>query len=231
MYSKNNVILQRETYTDTLLTTKHGIYTEYTSGKPTLDGKFYNNFKHGDFRVYSLSGGLLELYKYNLDTLKSATKYWPAGNKKEETIYAADNKIVEQTIYYSGEKISSREKFSLDGKLIDSTYLDIDGNSISKFSIEAPPRYPGGIPKLYEFITKNFRIPQEAFDVQDRINIKFTITEKGKIEDVKLDKAGYPKTEEEAIRVMKLCPDWLPGMVAGKAVKFGYSVPINFNRR
>lgn len=55
----------------------------------------------------------------------------------------------------------------------------------------------------------------------------FKVNKDGFITDVQA-RGLHPKLEEETIRVIKKIPRMQPGKQRGKAVKVGYSVPINF---
>ena len=57
--------------------------------------------------------------------------------------------------------------------------------------------------------------------------MSFVIEIDGTLTDIKVIKdIGYG-TGEEAIRVLSLCPKWIPGEDGGKKVRVGYSTSIN----
>ncbi|MGL4346788.1 MAG: energy transducer TonB [Chitinophagaceae bacterium] len=61
-----------------------------------------------------------------------------------------------------------------------------------------------------------------------RVLIEFVIERDGSISKIRsLSKCGYGM-EEEAIRVLKLCPAWSPGLVSGKPVRSYFTQPITF---
>ena len=62
---------------------------------------------------------------------------------------------------------------------------------------------------------------------QIRIHVQFTIDKQGDITKINA-RAPHPKLEEEAIRVIKLLPQFTPGKEDGKAVDVPYSLPIVF---
>jgi protein TonB len=51
---------------------------------------------------------------------------------------------------------------------------------------------------------------------------------KGIVDNVKLLKGVDPSLDNEAIRVVKLIPQWKPGRQGGKAVNVSFSVPVKF---
>jgi protein TonB len=61
-----------------------------------------------------------------------------------------------------------------------------------------------------------------------RIWVRFKIDKTGKVVDVSA-RGPHPKLEEEAIRVVKLLPEFTPGKHNGEAVSMPYMMPIVFS--
>jgi len=93
-------------------------------------------------------------------------------------------------------------------------------------SVEKRPDFPGGIQKFYEFVAQNFQIPA-VDDLQGKVYIQFIVEVDGSLSNfVNLRDIGHG-TGEEAIRVLKLSPKWIPGEEEGKPVRVQYSLPIS----
>ena len=60
-----------------------------------------------------------------------------------------------------------------------------------------------------------------------RIFVQFTISKEGQVTNIKA-RGPHPKLEEEAIRVIKLLPQLIPGKHNGTVVDVAYSLPIVF---
>ena len=93
------------------------------------------------------------------------------------------------------------------------------------------PQFPGGEDSLYNFIYSNLRYPQEAIDngIEGRVFITFVIEKDGSITNIKiLRDIGYG-CGEEAVRVLKMMPKWIPGKDhLGNIRRTQYNMPINF---
>ena len=90
---------------------------------------------------------------------------------------------------------------------------------------EAKPDFPGGIQAFYTFVGNNFRMP-DVKDAKGKVIIIFTVEKDGSLTDIKsIRDIGYG-TGEEAVRVLKLSPKWIPGEIDGKPVRVSYSLPI-----
>lgn len=83
--------------------------------------------------------------------------------------------------------------------------------------------------KMQEHIKENFQYPKTALDlgITGRVYVRFEINSKGVVSNIM--KRGPDKLlEAEAERIITLLPKIKPGIQRGKAVKVGYSIPINF---
>ncbi len=96
--------------------------------------------------------------------------------------------------------------------------------------VEEQPIFPGGEDALLAFIQKTTRYPDEAIEagVSGRVFVGFVIDTRGKVTNVKLLRGVSRALDEEALRVIRLMPDWMPGRQNGHTVRVSYSVPVNF---
>ena len=90
------------------------------------------------------------------------------------------------------------------------------------------PEFPGGIEKMMQFIAHNLRYPETCTCVQGRVIVRFYVDTLGHVCDPTVFKGMDPVFDAEALRVVKLMPDFKPGKIKGKNVKVWLSVPISF---
>lgn len=105
-----------------------------------------------------------------------------------------------------------------------------DGDEIRCFGFDQYPAYKGGSAALKEFIVKTISYPKEAVEkgIQGRVVVEFTVTKDGKIEKLKVVRKVDPILDQEAIRGLKMMPDWIPGKREGKVIDMQYALPITF---
>jgi hypothetical protein len=95
--------------------------------------------------------------------------------------------------------------------------------------VDTKPQFPGGMGEFYKFVGQNFKVSTEAkkIKLKGKVYLIFTIEKDGSLSDFSiLRDIGYG-CGEEAIRVLKLCPNWIPAMVNNKPVRVEYSLPIS----
>lgn len=97
-------------------------------------------------------------------------------------------------------------------------------------NVEKMPTFPGGEFKMYEFLAMNIRYPQRARQdgYSGTVYVRFIVEPDGTITNIEVAKGVGGGCSEEAVRVVKLMPKWIPGEAFGKKVRVTYTLPINF---
>lgn len=96
--------------------------------------------------------------------------------------------------------------------------------------VDQQPSFPGGTNALNTFIVSNLKYPVFAQEkgIQGRVVVKFIVEKDGSISNVEVDRSVNPGLDNEAMRVVKAMPKWIPGQINGKAVKVECSHPFVF---
>lgn len=97
-------------------------------------------------------------------------------------------------------------------------------------SIDQMPQFPGGESELMKCFFNKIKYPTKAQENKEegKVVVSFTITEKGKVSDAKVVHGASSLLDAEAIRVVGLLPDWIPGKQNGKDVSATYTIPVIF---
>lgn len=95
---------------------------------------------------------------------------------------------------------------------------------------EQMPSFPGGQTALFQWISKNIKYPIKAEEngIQGRVICAFIVERDGSIHDVQVVKPVDPLLDEEALRLVKSMPRWMPGLQNGKPIRAKYTVPVTF---
>lgn len=96
--------------------------------------------------------------------------------------------------------------------------------------VEKQPEFPGGMAAFYEFINANIKYPVQArrLSIQGRVYVQFIVNKEGKLTDFEVVKGIGAGCDEEAVRVLKLVPNFQPGKQRGQPVKVKMVIPIYF---
>jgi TonB family protein len=107
--------------------------------------------------------------------------------------------------------------------------LDLPDDSILAHS-EIEPAFPGGNQALTFWLLSNLHYPQTAIDKADQgmVYVQFTVDSLGKIQDIRIRKGVSEALDQEAIRLVSLMPNWIPGSVNGKPANIAMTIPIRF---
>ncbi len=108
---------------------------------------------------------------------------------------------------------------------------DLNDNTIyNTASIEVKPDFPGGLKEFYNYIGKNFKVP-DVKGLAGKVLVSFVIEKNGSLSDIKVVRdIGYG-SGEEAVRVLKNSPNWSPAEQNGKKVRTLFMLPISIQPR
>lgn len=217
-FSIDNRINTNEHFSSLTPMVKDGKYEEYfENGKIHIVGYYRNNLMDSIWMVYNSKTGLLEEKANFKDNLRQGVSntYHPNGNLRKAEIYSKDVSV-SSTCYDSvGHAIKCEQT-------IDTLVYGL---------AETMPTYPGGIPNLFVFLAKRINYPKAAAEkgLEGKVIVKFIIDTDGTVKDpvVIKDNVGGG-CAEEALRVVRMMPKWIPGTQKGQPVKVYYTMPIIF---
>jgi periplasmic protein TonB len=98
------------------------------------------------------------------------------------------------------------------------------------YYVEEMPSYPGGTDELLSLISKNIKYPEIArrAGVEGKVLLGFVVEQDGSLTGINVIKGIGAGCDEEAVRVLKLVGNWLPGKQNGKAVRVSMVIPFVF---
>ncbi len=104
------------------------------------------------------------------------------------------------------------------------------GEIYTEGEVDRLPIPQGGTAGLTNYLIKNLRYPPEAqkAKLQGKVIVGFVVSSLGRIAEVKVNQSVGGGCDEEAVRVIKQMPDWIPGQQNGKPVHVRTSLPISF---
>ena len=112
--------------------------------------------------------------------------------------------------------------------------IQISPEAIPFQQVEVKPTFQGGDANNFSrWVNENLVYPKEAHEkkIQGRITLQFTVSETGKVTNVKVLRGVDPILDKEAVRVIELSPDWTPGKSKDRNVPVTYTFPVIFQLR
>ena len=149
---------------------------------------------------------------------------------KEDTVVCPDSDITE---IFNGEISHDSDLVITEGEVVHWSEPKSDedklyGDEIYSY-VEQMPEYPGGEAALIKYIRKNLRYPGDANGCpQGRVVVQFYIDTLGHVCAPRVYRGIGPAFDEEALRVVRLLPDFIPGEHDGKKVNVWYTLPVSF---
>lgn len=95
------------------------------------------------------------------------------------------------------------------------------------------PEFSGGISAMMSFLSKNINYPEIAKQagISGIVFVGFIIEKNGSLSNIELLRSIGGGCDEEALRVVKLMPNWIPGKQRGLPVRVKLNLPVKFTLR
>lgn len=96
--------------------------------------------------------------------------------------------------------------------------------------VEQMPSFPGGEAALLKYVATHLKYPAIAQEqeISGVVVLRFVVLEDGSVGDVIIQKSLEKHCDEEAKRVVKSLPRFIPGKQQGKAVRVWYTLPVRY---
>jgi len=166
---------------------------------------------HGKFAFYDSKGNADSIGYYS-NGLANGTWY----------IMNDTGKVIIEKKYDLGKLISVRDILKEDSANAKNDDKDAKEEKESEF--------PGSLGAWQRYLNHNLRYPDRALNMnkEGQVTIIFIVTEDGKIDDPTLLQSVEFSLDEEAMRIIKNSPKWVPAVKSGKKIKSYKKQPIVF---
>jgi hypothetical protein len=224
---RNFVLLKKETFADEQLTVHNGSYQEFLNGKLFIHGHYDKNAKTGKWIIYdSLSNTAQEIHFLNNKFDGLYRSFYDKDHVKDQGYFSQGLKTGEWKIFYPNQQLAAKELYNTTGDLIDSAYFDQNGQPTAKKNVLTEPTFAGGKIRFNKFLVKTIRFPDP--DISGRVICSATVNTDGSLSNIEIFSSSHNSLSQEAIRVLKLSPPWLPGTLFGNAISMQTKIVVNF---
>ena len=96
--------------------------------------------------------------------------------------------------------------------------------------ISEPPAYPGGESERIHFIQKNIEYPKFARQnkIQGSVYVTFVVEKDGSLTNIKVLRGIGGGCDDEALRIVRAMPKWIPGSKNGFPVRVQITMPVTY---
>jgi len=168
---------------------------------------------------------------------------------KPDPLFLLDGKIVEKSVFNSINPNSIKSVDVLKANKAMEAFGDQGKNGVIKVTLKSPndkmlegvqvftavqeePKFNGGKEAWLSFLFKNLKmdIPVERGGPPGKYTVvlSFIVDKNGKVSNIDAENDPGYGTAEEAVRVMKLSPNWIPAKQNGKPVVYKHKHTITF---
>lgn len=168
--------------------------------------------------------------------LKSSIKFTPPVIKPDEEVQDDEVIKTQEELTKADLTISTADVKGTD-EVNGQDIGDLNNQIVGEDTISAPysvveqmPEFPGGQSALYKYLQTSIKYPRIATEngIQGKVFVNFVVDRNGGISNVKVVRGVDTSLDQEAVRVVKLMPKWIPGKQNGEAVRVSFTLPINF---
>lgn len=232
----------------------------FLSGKIQMTGNYQSRkfkIKEGQFKYYFENGQISSDGKYlNNNKIGYWTSFYENGFKRSEVNYLNGILNGEYKSYYKNDQIESEGSFlngNYDGEwkwyfengnmstketYANNELIDIEcwteNNVMQEENCfpEKESEFEGGFSSMTKFIQENINYPKKAIEygIKGKVYILFSVDIDGALGDFEIVKTVHPLLDQEALRVVKLLPDFIPAVSHNRLIKSYFRIPINFTK-
>lgn len=171
------------------------------------------------------------------EKIKSTIKFTPPVIKednevKDDEMMKTQEEVTESKLSVSVADVKGN---SSDADAVDLADLDVKTQVVEEEEkpftvVEQMPEYPGGDEARVRFLRDNIQYPQLAREsgITGTVYVTFVVNKDGRLTNFKILRGVGGGCDEEAIRVLKMMPPWIPGRQGGKTVPVQFNLPIRF---
>ncbi len=194
----------------------------YTSFSDTLINKFETWYENGNLKRIFVLNPDIDQKKLNKFLSKRENSYWFYHVNR---YYNGDLKT-----YRENGQIKRHDDFS-DGVMNLGSTWNRDGEIAQYYAYDIKPEFPGGEAAFARFIINRIKYPVMAqeYGIQGKVYITFVVEADGTITNISVAESVAQILDDEAVRVIKSMPAWIPGKLDGENVRTSYTIPVGFN--
>lgn len=195
--------------------------------KDTLKDDKSNGETTTCYEIVAPASGDDDNYINEISSMEETDSSIRLANKKHKGLLSPKSKKRENSIVYVTSCYINLEIDNVEAESAAPTETDSTIYTITDEDAE----FAGGMDSLNLYISRNIKyFPSSCYvSIEGTVYVKFVVTKTGELADIKVIRSLGVMQDEEAIRLVKNMPKWIPARHQGKTVNTYYILPIRFN--
>jgi TonB family protein len=210
---------------------REGVFTwYYPDGHKQQECEYKNNLLHGLFQEWYEDGQIKIKENFSEGLPDGPMKEWRKDGKLELDVqYSKGKKHGYFMSFYENGQMARKELYD-NGQFIEGKCYTQDGKTTEFFPYIVLPAYTGGPPALRKFIKNELKYPKKVTKEgrEATILVLFTVDVNGHVINPRVVDGNESYFNDEALRIVKSFPDWIPGKIDGITVPLEVTVQIDF---
>ena len=106
------------------------------------------------------------------------------------------------------------------------------GKRVNFTRFQQAPKYNGGYERMIAYLNRTVKYPKAARDrdISGEVIVSFVVTESGGVSQLEIVRSVHPLLDTEALRVVSIMKQWIPGKTNDVAVNSRVIIPITFGK-
>jgi TonB family protein len=123
-----------------------------------------------------------------------------------------------------------RQSFSNEEVISSKVFSEHESDRTIFFSMQKPAVFPGGYTNWKKYVAASMKYPKDARKqrIQGAVTIEFNVSKDGRITNAKVIQSANDLLNEEALRLIRSSPNWLPAEENGATIDFTQRQSIIF---
>lgn len=225
-----------------LAQSKSGTFkTYYQNGKVKSEETLKNGKKIGTCKYYAENGKLLYEESFNDNGQKEGITNAFYENGQLESSYTYRNGEMHGVFkeFYENGKLKDEGKYEYGQRkyypsnteiAVSETKSNTNKEVKPYVTVEQMPQFKGGNTELMKFIGNNLKYPITSAEsgIQGKVTVRFIVDENGNVINPQIIRGIDPACDREALRIIKLMPQWVAGKQNEQDVPVEFTLPILF---
>jgi TonB family protein len=139
-----------------------------------------------------------------------------------------------KSYYYNGNLMRDSQYRSEQNKnsfiFVRGKHFDENGKKIKEIPFMRSATFPGGTDMVKRYIRSNIIYPERAVNdgKQGKVFVSYIIDNKGNVTQPRIARSVDKYLDEEALRLVRNMPMWLPEIEYGELIEKQYTMPVIF---